>query len=145
MPRLHLANDTDGNMLIGHWTCAHLVTRRREARGFYPACALGTAADRVRWAVAIKEGQLAAIRLARVELSQFIRPDLEAVRKLLGSRLDGADRPRRAEVQAAWSRLGAVFNQFVAAEPGRFADGGMQSCALQHGYRESMSEFQPPD
>ncbi|MDQ6917999.1 MAG: hypothetical protein M3Z98_01440 [Candidatus Dormibacteraeota bacterium] len=141
MPRLHLADDTHGNPLSAHWTCAHLLTRRREGGGFYPACALGTAAERVRWAMAIKDGQLAAIRLARVALSQFIRPDLEAVRQLLGNRSDGADRPRRAEVQAAWSRLVAVFNRFVAAEPGLFEAAGIQGDALQQCFAEAMAEF----
>lgn len=141
MPRLHLASDTHGNQLNAHWTCAHLVSRRRESGGFYPGCALGPAADRVSWATAMKEGQLVAIRRARVELSQFIRPALEEVRRLLGVRLDAIDRPRRLEVQAAWSRLVSVFNEFVTAHPDLFEEAGIATDALQRCFAEAMAEF----
>jgi hypothetical protein len=42
MLRLHLATDIHGRQLPAPWTCAHLLSRRRETGGFYAGCALGT-------------------------------------------------------------------------------------------------------
>ena len=85
MPSLHLPTETHGRQLQAHWTCAHLEGRRREEGGFFPACALGSAAERERWATALQGEQLAAIRQAGVELSRFIRPQLEHVRTVIAA------------------------------------------------------------
>ena len=141
MPRLHLASDTHGRQLPANWTCAHLGGRRRQEGGFYPACAIGSRQERVRWAAALKEGQLAAIRTARVELSQFIRPELERVRDVIGSRDTASGRPRREDLQAAWTGLDIAFSGFVEDHSDLFEAAGIESEALQRCFSEAMVEF----
>ena len=141
MPRLHLAQDTHGRQLPAHWTCAHLGGRRREEGGFYPACRLGSNEERVRWAAALKEGQLTAIRRARVELSQFIRPQLERVRDVIGSRDTASGRPRREDLQSAWMGLDMAFSGFVQDHIELFEAAGIEGAALQRCFSEAMAEF----
>ena len=141
MPSLHLPTDTHGRQLQAHWTCAHLEGRRREAGGFFPACALGSAPERERWATALQGEQLAAIRQARVELSRFIRPQLEQVRTVVAAGRDPLDRPRRLQVQEAWAALVQAFGAFVREHPDLFAAAGIDGAAIEQCFAEAMQEF----
>jgi hypothetical protein len=146
MPRLHLATDIRGRPLQAHWTCAHLVSARHETGGFYPGCLLGTAAERALWAGRRKGERLAAIRLARIELSQAIRSPLEKVRNAIGNPYDAFDSRRRSDVRGAWAGLAAAFDDFVIANPGLFEAAGIEADALRQCFTEAMAEFatRPP-
>ncbi|HEY8738823.1 MAG TPA: hypothetical protein VIO62_17475 [Candidatus Dormibacteraeota bacterium] len=141
MPSLHLPTDTHGRQLQAHWTCAHLEGRRREGGGFFPACALGSAAERARWATALQGDQLAAIRLARVELSRFIRPQLEHVRSVIGAGRDPLERPHRQQALEAWAGLVAAFAGFVREHSELFLAAGIDPVAIEECFAEAMHEF----
>ena len=141
MPSLHLPTDTHGRQLQAHWSCAHLEGRRREGGGFFPACALGSATERERWATAVQGEQLAAIRRARVELSRFICPQLERVRSRVGAGRDPGARPRRHEVQEAWASLVDAFATFVRRQPDLLAAAGIEPAAIERCFAEAVDEF----
>lgn len=141
MPSLALPTDTHGRHLQAHWTCAHLEGRRRAAGGFFPACALGSVTERERWATALQGEQLAAIRRARVELSQFIRPQLEKVRSIVEASRDPLERPRRQHVQQAWAGLVTAFSTFIIEHPDLFAAAGIDQVAIERCFAEAMHEF----
>ena len=141
MPRLHLPTDTHGRELKAHWTCAHLAGRRHPSGAWYPGCALGSADDRARWAAVMKDGQLAAIRLARVELSQFIRPQLERVRQANAGQYDVLDSRRRNELRSAWAELVLAFDGFVDREPALFETAGIDPAQIRECFAEAMDEF----
>ena len=140
MPSLHLPTDTHGRQLQAHWTCAHLESRRRQAGGFFPACAVGSATERERWATALEADQLAAIRRARVVLSQFIRPQLEQVRRVVAAGRDPLERLPRQQVHEAWSALVDTFAAFVRQHPDLFAAAGIEGTAIEQCFAEAMQE-----
>jgi hypothetical protein len=146
MPRLHLATDIRGRPLNAHWTCAHLVSGRHQAGGYYPSCVIGSAADREHWAGSLKDERLTAIRLARVELSQAIRPALEQVRGAIGNPQDGYDSRRRVEARTAWGALVTAFETFVGAHPDLFTAAGIDPKQLQQCFSDATAEFttRPP-
>jgi len=141
MPRLHLATDIRGRPLNAHWTCAHLVSSRHPEGGFYPSCALGSADERKRWAGQLKEGRLAAIRLARVELSEAIRPQLEQVRGAVAHLRGTFGGLGQAEVRTAWGGLGAAFDSFVNAHPEVFIAAGIDPEQLRRCFAEAIADF----
>jgi hypothetical protein len=141
MPRLHLAADTRGNLLRPHWTCAHLASYRQPSGGFYAGCSLGTTAERGRWATLMKEERLTAVRLARVELSEAIRPQVERLREQVGGVYDPLDSRRRGETRAAWAALTRAFDGFVEANPDLFAAAGIDSSELRRCFAEATAEF----
>ena len=141
MPRLHLPRDIRGRDLPAHWTCAHLSAGRQDTGGFYARCNLGTAAERARWASGMLESQLPAIRLARIELSESIRPQLELVRQALGEPHQPLDSQRRNQRRAAWEGLVAAFEAFVTAQPGLFLKAGIEPAEIKRCFAEAMEEF----
>jgi hypothetical protein len=146
LPRLHLPTDIRGNPLHAHWTCAHLVSRRQPDGGFYPSCTIGAAEERASWAAQMEAERLTAIRLARVELSQAIRPQLEHLRRAVVTPYGALEGGRRAEARAAWSALSASFDGFVGAHPELFEAAGINTEALRSCFREATAEFstRPP-
>lgn len=141
MPRLHLPTDIRGNPLHANWTCAHLASRRLPDGGFYPGCILGSAAERAAWAAQMKNERLAAIRLARVELSQAIRPHLERLREVSVGSYGALEGVKRAEVRAAWSGLSAAFDGFVKGHAGLFEQAGINGDALRRCFAEATADF----
>jgi len=96
---------------------------------------------RERWATALKEGQLATIRRARVELSQSIRPQLEQVRAAVAARRDPFDRAGREEARLAWARRSDAFAEFVDAHTRLFEAAGIEVEAIQRCFVDAMAEF----
>ena len=141
LPRLHLPTDIRGKPLHAHWTCAHLVARKQAGGGFYPGCELGGPAERDNWAARLKDDHLIAIRLARVELSEHIRPHLERVRAAIGDPYAGLDSQKRAEARQAWSDLNSAFEDFVDEHPELFTAAGIDPVALRHCWAEATAEF----
>lgn len=141
MPRLHLPTDIRGNPLLAHWTCAHLASRRLPDGGFYPACILGSAAERAAWAASMENERLASIRLARVELSQAIRPHLERLREVSVRGHGALEGTKRAEARAAWSGLSAAFAAFVEGHSELFEQAGIDADALGRCFAEGTEEF----
>ena len=96
---------------------------------------------RERWATALKEGQLATIRRARVELSQSIRPQLEQVRAAVAARRDPFDRAGREKARLAWARLSDAFAEFVDAHAPPFEAAGIEVEAIQRCFVDAMAQF----
>ena len=146
MPRLHLPTDVRGKQLHAAWTCIHTVSRRHDEGGYYPGCALGDAAARRAWAGSLRQERLPAIRLARVELSEYIRPQLEKLREAFARPPDLRDSPGRAAARAALAGLAEAFDRFVREHPDLFLAAGIDGELLRQCFTEATAEFasRPP-
>ena len=146
LPRLQFPTDTRGQRLKPHWTCAHLETDRREHGGFYGQCLLGAAADRERWAQAMESSQLSAVRQARVQLSEAVRPQVERLMHIVAGK-DGTFHSRtilatqRRELNAAAAELMKAFQAFVVAHEELFRAAEIETVLLLRCFGEGLREF----
>jgi anti-anti-sigma factor len=103
-----IAATSYGKPLGAHVACAHLVVGELSTNQFYPRCALGSAAERVRWIAMMGPGRLEVQRALGAEFERLY-PD--SLRKLVAAKAEALAEPpdRRTSRQA----LGAVIREFV--------------------------------
>ena len=103
-----IAATSYGKPLGAHVTCAHLVVGELSTNQFYPRCALGSAADRVRWIAMMGPARLEVQRALGAE---FERRYPDSLRKLIAAKAEALAEPpdRRTSRQA----LAAVIREFV--------------------------------
>jgi len=146
LPRLHFASDTRGQRLKPHWTCAHLETGQREQGGFYGQCMLGAMTDRERWAQAMESSQIAAIREARIRLSEAIRPQVERLMQVVAGK-DGTFyrqailATQRRELDPAAADLSRAFQAFVGGHEDLFKAAAIDTPLLLQCFAEGLREF----
>lgn len=146
LPSLHFATDTRGQRLKPHWTCAHLESGQRVQGGFYGKCLLGAAADRERWARAMRPSQIVAIRQARVQLSEAVRPKVERLMEAMAGK-DGTVpgqailATRRWELDPAAAELRRAITSFVGTHAELFQAAGIDVALLLQCFAEGLQEF----
>jgi anti-anti-sigma factor len=103
-----IAATSYGKPLGAHVACAHLVVGELSTNQFYPRCALGSEAERVRWIAMMGPARLEVQRALGAEFERLY-PD--SLRKLIAAKAEALAEPpdRRTSRQA----LAAVIREFV--------------------------------
>ncbi len=103
-----IAATSYGKPLGAHVACAHLVVGELGTNQFYPRCALGSEAERVRWIAMMGPARLEVQRALGAEFERLY-PD--SLRKLIAAKAEALAEPpnRRTSRQA----LAAVIREFV--------------------------------
>ena len=103
-----IAATSYGKPLGTHVACAHLVVGELGTNQFYPRCALGSHAERVRWIAMMGPARLEVQRALGAEFERLY-PD--SLRKLIAAKAEALAEPpdRRTSRQA----LAAVIREFV--------------------------------
>jgi len=132
-PVTFVPTDTLHQPLPVEVTCSHLAASG-DPRGtgrFYPRCALGSEADRVRWVADVTPARLLAMRALQADYDAAVAPQRDALFVARAAHLDSPDAPRRRdELDAAVRAYLGAAGRFMSAERARFAEIGQSTAAL---------------
>lgn len=115
-PRTYIALDLQYRTLPPVWTCNHLKLRRGvSGGGFYAACALGEAPDRIAYAESLASDRVEFMRKTRAESVGFSTPLLQELWTLKGREMAATKRGDHAAMAAIAAQMKDLHNRFTQA------------------------------
>ena len=139
-----IAATSYGKPLGAHIACAHLVVGELGTNQFYPRCALGSEAERVRWIAMMGPARLEVQRALGAEFERLY-PD--SLRKLIAAKAEALAEPpnRRTSRQALATVIREFveeFGAFVSTHASRIAQLGFSATDLTARAAVVLGEWQ---